>query len=394
MSFRNTARSLLFAGAILLVSLPTRPEAHAQQVGPADAQAIVELFHAYEAGDHEVVARRLSAEDFRLGPSRWDQPRQDPADVVQQWLAALSKDWRGGWRPIRATFLLEMAIAASHAGAAATIVALPLSLGGTGVIQRPTPLGANATEDRFEMTWHRAAIGVLEGLPTTGRPRMGPTMIGRYLDSLEKRYGAARVHGFDGYIALSRAIASAQQCCTRLDFNTLDDTGLDPERAGTAASDGAAMEVRLDGAIPLFEVAARDPEVSTEARVRGAFLLYRRHKYDQALRWIAGVPDPSADPDLAFWNHLVHGQILDAVRRFEEAGREYRAALAARPDAQSAGIGLSLDLMRMGHRDDGAAVAAAIVAAPAGVPDPWTDFDAADARLVPAYLDELRKSLR
>jgi hypothetical protein len=355
--------------------------------GASDPTAIVELFHAYAAGDFDIVARTLQTrDDFPVAhPAGRIDVRAERIDQLNHWAAALEKDWHGEWRPVQATFLLEVAVAASKIASPDAEVGVLLSTGGTRVIRRPTPFGANAADDRFENTWHRAAVGLLEGLPNDSLPRTGPTMATAYLDVIEKRYGAAHVHDFAGLIALARAIALAQGCCALLDFKTLDSRGEDPTVAGTA---------KLDAAIHAFDVAAKYPDTRQEALVRGAFLLLQRQRLEQALHQLDGLQDDPRDPDLAYWAHVIGGRVRDALHRFDDGAREYRAALAVRPHAQSGGIGLTLDLLRGGHRDDAAGIATDVVTAPKDVLDPWWTFDAADARFVQAWLVELRQRNR
>jgi len=65
--------------------------------------------------------------------------------------------------------------------------------------------------------------------------------------------------------------------------------------------------------------------------------------------------------------------------------------LSAWPSAQSAAVGLAADLFRVGDTAAAADVVRSTTENRAASPDPWWSFDAADARFVPVWLEELRK---
>ncbi len=114
---------------------------------------------------------------------------------------------------------------------------------------------------------------------------------------------------------------------------------------------GAEMEYRreLDLAVDSYQSALASSPERVEARVR----LGRAE-------WLAGHPDKARAsleaalrtdpaPGLAYLAHLFLGRCDEDVGRFEDAQREYRAALELDPTAQVAGVALSHALLTGGE---------------------------------------------
>jgi hypothetical protein len=306
--------------------------------------------------------------------------------------------WRRDWRPVRATFFLEMAIAARNAGSP-TAVQVILSVGGTFVIQRPKVLGSDPREDAFEITWHKAAIGLLQGLGAV-RPSFAVSQ-DRYLNALSKRYkgaGATPTSPFPGF-DLDRAIARTQQCCTELAF----DEFAAREDANPSVSrgmgywgryDASRLRSELSAAIHLFARAAGNGDSRSEGLVRGANLLLHAGqpaKAEELLKGMQAAADPF-DRELLFWTYLVRAHVEDALTRPADAIPDHRNALNVWPGARSAEVRLAADLMRTGHRAEAVAVAAAASTGEHDVKDPWWAFDAGDDRFVTKWRDQLRKA--
>jgi Flp pilus assembly protein TadD len=119
---------------------------------------------------------------------------------------------------------------------------------------------------------------------------------------------------------------------------------------------------------------------------------YQLGAYPDALRTIerAGTTE---DAELTYWMQLFRARILDALERFTDAERAYRAALAVRPAAQSAGVGLALALFKLDRVADARAAAIAARQQPPDTVDPWWTYLGADARFIPRWRAELRLSL-
>ncbi len=119
---------------------------------------------------------------------------------------------------------------------------------------------------------------------------------------------------------------------------------------------------------------------------------YQLGAYPDALKTIerAGTTE---DAELTYWMQLFRGRILDGLERYADAERAYRAALAARPAAQSAGVGLALTLFKLDRVTDARAAAMAARQQPRDTVDPWWTYLGADARFIPRWRAELRLSL-
>jgi tetratricopeptide (TPR) repeat protein len=343
----------------------------------ADARVLA-LYDAYESGDYGIVERTVT--------SLQALPSSDS-------LKSVTTSWRGDWRPARATFLLEMAVAASRVGSLLDLEAM-LSVGGTYALSRPLSSVGASNQNSYEILWHRTALALLEDWSARLPSVTGAT--NRYLDAVTKRQASSRGSQVDARALLARAIAAADGCCTTaaLGQNSRGRSG-DPgvlnglERWASDIPLATDTEERVNTAVKLFDAAAARPETRSEALVRGALLLLHRNRAAQGLARLSSVRDESGDPVLNYWTHLVRGFVLDAMSRFDEAAVEYRAALASAPSAQSAGICLAVDLARQGKPDEAAAVALAVSTSHQQV-DPWWTYDSADARFIADWLVDLR----
>src|SRR5262249_24943239 len=151
-----------------------------------------------------------------------------------------------------------------------------------------------------------------------------------YFQALGQRAGAGvSIDDLDPRFALERAIAQEQRC---------------PREAKPEGR--APMPIDRDclaEAARLFAIAARNPATVAEANTRGAWVQFQRGAFAEALATI-GRAETSEDQDVAYWAALFRGRILDALGRNREAEQSYRAALKARPFAQSANVVLAVTL--------------------------------------------------
>jgi tetratricopeptide (TPR) repeat protein len=353
-------------------------------------------------------------------------------DQIQSWLVQqlrqadypsdprffqhLVASWRQDWRPLRATFLLEVAraVAAIPANPARPLqpwTEPDLFMSGVAYLaSRPVDGGTRAASDAFEMLWHRAALGLLERGSVWGR---GGVYDGaqQYLDMLAARYRAAGAHIVDSRMALAAAVVQSKRCCRAAFLAELEDSGQD-----VAGHLGVAAQ--LDTAIAAFRDVANAPEVRQEALTRGAFLLIHRGKSDEALHWLEQIDPANPDRELLYWANLFRGRALDAMKRYSDAERAFRTALDAWPHGESAQTGLAADLMRLGRGADAEDVAndalapfrplgtwtelavppparAVLVSRQRADPlDPWNTYEDADYRFVSGWLDALREESR
>jgi len=322
---------------------------HAQD---APKLAFDRLYRAYAAGDRGILRRSLrSGSDIQAAKP----PRDD--ESLRKWL--------GTWDRTKAAFLLELADVESGFSAH-TLTAV--SAGRSYVMHRPIPLGRDADEDAFEASWHKTALAVLQA-------QMYASAQEAYLNALDDRYspGAARLAPtVDPRFALARGIGREQHC---------------------QALTGPTHDECLRDAVRKYVVAARVPETTAEANVRAGWVLFQLRAYGDALETIDRA-HPEADPVLAYWQHLFRGRILEALDRVGDAEVAYRAALEARPYAQSAGVGLAMTLFKLNR--PGEAIAAARMAReqPPDLVDPWWIYLRGDARFIPQWRTDLRSRLR
>jgi hypothetical protein len=103
---------------------------------------------------------------------------------------------------------------------------------------------------------------------------------------------------------------------------------------------------------------------------------------------------PQGDPVLEYWHALFRGRALDAAGSPDLAEPAYRAALALYPRAQSAGIGLSIALMRLDRRAEADEVGRSIREAGPLTPDPWLQYPLGDERFAGRWVESLRTSIR
>ena len=305
------------------------------------------LFHAYAAGDRDVVRRTLRTG----GDVRTLQPPMDDKRL---------RRWLGPWDRTKAAFLLELADAEAELSAHSRTA---LATGRAYVMSRPTPLGQNAADDAFEAAWHRMALGLLEG----GIYAQPQTV---YLDTLERRYQSVPTSvapRLDRRFALQRGIAEEQRCAL---------VGYTPDC--------------LRAVVERYAAAALVPETADEGHLRSAWAQYQLKNYGMALQTIDRAC-PVDDPELTYWLHLFRGRILEGLGRLTDAEREYRLALDTRPYAQSAGIALAMTLFKL-SRPDEAVNAARAVRLQSGdvVVDPWWTYLRGDARFVPEWRAALR----
>lgn len=345
--------------------VPAQVPAPPVQVSLANLQT---LFDAYASGDVDVVAKEF----------------EDHRNVVidQRTLDALAGLWWSDWSPVRATFFLELAVAIPSRPATQRI----LSAGGTFVTQRPTPFGVDATQDAWEMTWHRAALALLESRGMLPEADLYMKAVGKRFAHLADAEGSR--------LELYGAIAQAAQCCSQAALRALDDFGRSmisslPTAGGTDASGqsgltsvapnrggGARMpsETEISDAIGRFDRLRKVADVSSEATVRGAWLVLYSGHASKALRWLDEAHDDGTHDDVSYWAAIVRGRVLDVLGKRADAVSAYRQALTIRPHAKTAGLNLALDLARLGRLEEAGEVTEAMTHDPYA-DDPWSTFD-------------------
>jgi tetratricopeptide (TPR) repeat protein len=300
--------------------------------------------------------------------------------VLEQWL--------GAWDRRKAAFLIDLA---STANVISPIKTWPILSIGREYVTKHRGSAHGAADDDFERTWHHAALGLLQEHSLA-------TYEDKYLDGLRPPSAT----GVDR-LALAHGIAQEQRCWNdRPDLSRAGDAADTVTRAagGKVTGDGASasmvtsarerQELCWQDALTRFAVAFSSPGTNAEAHVRSAWVLFQQERPKDALAMLDGVTTGD-DRELAYWAGLFGGRINDALGRHAEAERAYRAALAASPGAQSAGIGLALTLFKMDRDHDADAVALAVRTRSGSVADPWWTYPMADRRFVDGWIDALRR---
>jgi tetratricopeptide (TPR) repeat protein len=278
------------------------------------------------------------------------------------------------WNRMAAAFLLELAVAHPLSGRAVSA----LTRGRAMVLRRPARIGDNPTEDRFEILWHQAALGITQ-------QHLSITSHVAYLEDVLPRFEEAAARGvrLDTRFALTRAVTEALVCCSGMQ-------GLPPRR-----SPGGALMARptIDSALTLFQQAAVHPPLRAEALIRSGKLLFEGGRHAQALAVLEQVHGED-DATLTLVRHLTHGRVLDALNRPAEAAVAYQLALDANPAAQLAAIGLAAAHLRAGNTAEAARIADVARRLPPLPGQGIRPLDSGDYRFVRSWLAEIRRMRR
>ena len=107
----------------------------------------------------------------------------------------------------------------------------------------------------------------------------------------------------------------------------------------------------------------------------------------QSVRAMAGTPDQR------YLAHLYLGKVYESLGRGEDARRDFREALALRPDAQAAAVALSQALASAGDAEGARRVLADALSWAGGrlQRDPFWQYPAGNALTVDVTLDALRR---
>jgi hypothetical protein len=353
---RLTTVAIVVLTSVWMAAAPIRS---VQKPTPADVARLDQMLAAYSAGDDHAVEDALRTPDGLAS------------------LNALTRVFNGTpeWNRMKAAFLLEIVAASSNFLGSRQWAA---RYGQRLLLARRDPFGFDANDDRFEMLWHQAALGILQGLRQ-------PEAELDYLDAIEPRLTQASRRGVtaDTRFALARAIAAAGVCCpARNEPSNLTVIYRGPSRP-------SAPTFRV--AVSLFELAAKEPALQVEALVRGGVLQFQMEHPAGALAWLDRVPADHGDVLLHYSQFLTRARALDALNRAEESAAAYRSARVDYPTAQTPAIGLAAALLRAGATKEAVSVAADARHLPDLPTDPWFEFQKADLRFVAGWLAEIRK---
>jgi hypothetical protein len=333
------------------------------RIPPSVERNIHDVLAAYEGGDDRAV-------------ERWVASQQGRSSLP--YLETVMLQDTTPWRRAKPAFVLEAVVAMTGTRTLSFRATSLLTAGAAQMVSRPTPIGADPAEDRFELLWHQTAIGLAQGLQQYWLQQ-------DLLDIVAQRYRDVTRLIEESRIPLARGIAAAGLCCWKRV----------PGEVVQQVQPSERRHMRVEQAIALFEEAAKIPALRVEALVRGAVLLHKAERNAQALMWFDRVP-PHEDKTLGYVHQLTLGRVLDTTTRAEDAVTAYRAALDYEPSSQLPAIGLAAALMRAGLADEGVAAAAAAkrLAAEKVVTNYESAYQRADARFVAEWLAEIRRLRR
>jgi hypothetical protein len=372
-----TRRQILFvAGGLLVISasLIAAPQANTRRrpVPPAVEKNIQETLAAYGAGDDLAVEPWVtSAAGIAALPH------------IEAVVAGT-----GPWSRVRAAFLLEVAAASFPPGGLHPRVFGVFSLllaGGRWVMARPRPLGADPTEDRFEVLWHHTAVGLAQGIEQYWLQHDYLNALGSRLETAHQSAGTS-----DTRVPLARAIAAAGLGSYTRRFDGEWSQDYRPIKESDRPAPAAVLA--------LFEQAAAVPATRAEALIRAGIFLQKIDRPAEAAAWFSRVPaGPEPFSALGYLQQMSRARTFDTLGRPVDAAAAYRAALELVPTDQRAAIGLATALLRSGRAEDAATVAAdarRMRTDPARTYEMQRAAWRADARLVPSWLAEIRKLRR
>lgn len=362
---------------VLMFAVPTAA-AHQNAASPQPL-TLDALLTAYRGGDFAVLDRSFTRpRDFQTLMRKPD-PRE-----LDSWLRQ--------WDPGKAVMLLDLAQVGFR-------VSPPYGIALVRAGRAYVAARTSADDEAFAANWHRTALGVLEG-------NGAPDLIDEYADALKNTATAKPPNGsVAGRLLLARGVAQERRCWDVRP--TLDQTSIRLDELFKAA--GAKVPADIDNPPPVskaqldlhqqclkealtrFESAAAVPEAHPEAHVRGGWVLFQQGKQDDALKWLDEAK-VGGDRTLIYWLNLFRGRVLNALGRVEESADAFRAASALYPSAQTAGIGLSLQLFRLDQNKEADEVARAMRQVTGA--DPWFDYPVADRRFVADSFARLRKAIQ
>ena len=331
-----------------------------------------------ERGIQETLAAYTAGND--LAVERWMATSQGRSAFP--YLELVMGRETSPWSRDKAAFLLEVVVAITVAPPGRDSLSIgfrgpsALQMGSTLMASRPTPVGANPEEDRFELLWFQTALGVAQGIQQYWVQQ-------DLLDQIAARFRPATIRDLlgDTRIPLARGIAAAGMCCNdRSPGEVIQIVGPSERRRITATQ-----------AVALFEEAAAVPALRVEALIRGAVLLHKIGRHADALAWFERVP-PHQDRALGYVHYLTYGRILDGANRAADAAAAYTSALQYEPMSQLAAIGQAAALLRAGRGEEAAVAATeARTLASERLLSFDTAYRRADARYVREWLAEIRK---
>jgi VWFA-related protein len=350
---KTTQRNAIIRGR-RWVSVPKREPAASEGAESSGANSS----SSTAAPAHNAPSPRRVASNVQALADLYDQgePAFQKGLSQSQDLAAVIRDFRASDTPWpdaprrTAVFALQLAIAALRSDNR-----YARDEGGRLLAEYNARIRAPQGADAFECSWLWTQVAALEGL------FMADSAMLFVPRAVERCPGEGRLH-------LAHALISEQQWL----------------RGTTGDSEETQILQRYEQAIKFQETAA-------EAKMRAAWFLCRTGKLDQALALVEKPLPSGTDRYVQYLTELVHGQILRAQHRPDEAAQTFRTALTTWPGAQSARVALMTLQLSRGERQEAGTLAEATETAPSDQFDPWWTYWLGDYRGYPAIIAKLRE---
>ncbi len=343
----------------------------AAPVGAADdPPSIDQIYLTFIKGDTDIVARSLVTPD-------------DFAHVREDLFKAVGLR-QGDWRPTHEAFLFEVAMTglARRWPDARMLLDASRRL----MVGRRDAIGARPEIDRFEITFHEAAVALLAGVAGAGAAQGYLDAIATRLPSLPGDAPATTPRLDAPRLLLMRAIV---QEMTTLPFARAAVARDALPYLWTAAPRDRDLRQALERAIALFDAAAVAPATADEAHARAAFVLVRLGRMPESLARLDRI-STDAEPTVRYWAALVRGRALDAQGDSTAAIAAYEQAAALQPQAQTPATALAALSLRAGDRDRALHWADVARTTPEDVVDPWWQYFTGDFRRLAGFVSELR----
>ena len=257
--------------------------------------------------------------------------------------------------------------------------------------------------DEAERIWMLASIALLGGvrnwsalLSPVSAPRPRQRVQGHVLHALDRFPDEPRFKLARAVAIASRHAVMSEMDAPRARQRTEPATPPMVITSGSGPANPIIMEFLRPGtdyATQQLGLLLDDPAVGAEARMRLAYVHLQSGGYEFALDEARTAAKASPDTDVRYLAHHIAGHATQTLGDLAGAEQHYRAALDARPAAQSATLALAALLHARGDGNTASDLVAASIAARPPAPDPWRLFLYGDFPRLPSLIAELRKAV-
>ncbi len=382
-----------FAAAVALVVVAVAPLAGQRRpskvevppIAPLDLPAILDT---YAAGHFDDAIGQIS----RAGDTVGRALRQHWSVGGAAWIAA-DPDHRAQRRLAAAALALENEHLRVERGDWSVSTGSPACAGACALDWAQRQLVDRGDPDPAERAWYLAAAALVGGdrdwryLERPANSRAQPPILAGLMDRAVDRLPG------DAPLQLEQALAAASRFSVTTDGDRSSTNALPPGLMSRFPALATARPSSRDAAEAMLARLVDDPVVGAEARVRLGYLLWAIGDDAAADEQFAHAAAGAMDADLRYlaeflrgWTAMTRGDGPAAVPHLE-------AALAARPDSQSAGVALSALMLQRGDAVRADAMARAALHGRPDDVDPWRAFLYGHYPQWPQRLSELRKQV-